>query len=319
MDEQIRHLIHAINYSLFMRLLKFSESRFYKLESSWNDFVFTDKLAINHSAAIASFLEIAESDVHQAYGAVLKSFRDIACDDMLIITIRDEHYPKQLTALKYPPAVLFMRGEPRLLANRTVAVVGTREPSEEGAKRARRAAMELTERGFTVVSGLAKGIDTAAHTATIKADGETIAVIGSPIDVAYPSENFHLQEIISNGHLLVSQFVLGQQVRPWNFPQRNNTMVGLSEATIIVEAKVEGGGAKIQGELCLKAGRKLFIMKSFVSDRVPWIHDFIRQGAIVFDNIDIVVDELERVRPDTQESKHHHSQGFAFSAVIEEF
>ncbi len=316
MNDRISHLVHAINYSLVMKLLKYSEPRFYGLESSWDELVFTDSLAINRAEKVAAILEIDSSAVEEAYRWVIESFQHAECDDIMILTIRDGNYPKQLRALKRPPPVLFLRGEASLLSKRTIAIVGTREPTEDGAKRARRAAMELTERGFTIVSGLAKGIDTAAHTATIKSDGETIAVIGAPIDVAYPQENHLLQEVIASGHLVVSQFLLGQPVRPWNFPQRNNTMVGLSEATIIVEAKTTGGGAKIQGELCLKAGRKLFVMKSFVSDQVPWIHEFIRKGAVVFDNINTVVDELNNDEELPLEKPRVIQGGSAFAASM---
>lgn len=308
------NIIHAINYSLFMRLIKYSEAVLYKYESKWDDLIFTPELLVKKASSLANQLELEPAEILTTYQNVIRTFQECRVDDLYILTIRDPSYPVLLKGVKRPPPVLFLRGEPELLSNPAVAVVGTREPTEEAIKRAQRISVELVSHGFMVVSGLAKGIDTAAHRATMKAGGQTVAVIGTPIDLAYPPENVLLQEQLAESQLVLSQFLLDQKVRPWNFPQRNKTMVGLSRATVIVEASVKGGGAKIQGELCLQAKRPLFIMKSFVSDKVPWTKEFVEQGAIVLDDLDTLLNKIGKAR-EVEENKPSRSFAFAMQAV----
>ena len=134
------------------------------------------------------------------------------------------------------PHPLYVSGDVSLLAGtRRVAVVGTRGASKEGLARARRLARELAQAGIVIVSGLAEGIDTAAHTAAIEAGGRTIAVIGTPLDRYYPPENRTLQDMIAREHLVVSQFAQGARVTGKNYLARNRTMALLSHASVIVE------------------------------------------------------------------------------------
>lgn len=165
---------------------------------------------------------------------------------------------------------LYTAGNEDLLRNRCVAVVGTREPSAMGAARARRLARELAQDGVVVVSGLARGVDTEALTAALDVGGRVIAVIGTPLEKAYPVENKRLQERIYNEHLLVSQFPPGQRVYQSNFPVRNRLMAALSDATVIVEAG-ETSGTLHQASECLRIGRWLFIARNLINDsRVTW-------------------------------------------------
>lgn len=314
MQDAKENIVHALNYSLFMQLIKYSESVLYKHESLWDELIFTPELLIKKTREIEQLLQISPDETLATYMKVIQSFQECRADDLYIMTIRDPLYPKLLKGVRRPPAVLFLRGKPSFLTSPAIAVVGTRKPSVAGVKRAQRIALELVSHGFTIVSGLALGIDTAAHRATIKAGGQTVAVIGTPIDRSYPPENALLQEQLAESHLMLSQFLLSQPIRRWSFALRNKTMVGLSQATVIVEASVEGGGAKIQGKLCLEAKRPLFIMKSFVSDKVPWTKEFVERGAIVLDDIDTLLTTIGETK---QTAERKQIGAFAFAHAMQ--
>jgi len=179
-----------------------------------------------------------------------------------------------------PEVDLFTSGSLELLRRPCVSVVGTREVSDDGWVRARRLARELAEHSVVVVSGLAKGVDTAALTGAIEAGGKVVAVIGKPINQAYPIENAELQEKIYRDHLLVSQFPVGERVFPSNFPKRNRVMAALSDASVIVEAS-DSSGTLHQASECQRLGRWLFIMKSVAEDRkLKWPARFIGKPKV---------------------------------------
>ncbi|MGO4133225.1 DNA-processing protein DprA [Rhizobium brockwellii] len=168
-------------------------------------------------------------------------------------------------------------GDIRFLEHSVVSIVGTREISEEGIRRANRLSRELAQQGVVVMSGLAKGVDSVAHKAAIEVGGKTAAVIGTPLDRAYPAENAELQSEIYTHHLLVSPFGVGEEVYRSNFPTRNRVMALLSDATVIVEAS-DTSGTLHQAAECQKNGRWLFIMKSVVDDpRLTWPRKFLDQ------------------------------------------
>ncbi len=195
-------------------------------------------------------------------------------------------YPPKLRDAKHPVELLYYRGAWELSETRCMAVVGSREPSEDGIKRAARLARELVERDFTVVSGLARGIDVAAHSAAIARGGRTIAVVGTPLGTCYPKEHLELQETIARDHLLISQVPVlrySKQAPQHNrlfFPERNATMSALTEGTIIVEAG-ETSGTLTQARAALHQGRKLFILDScFNRTDISWPARFEAEGAI---------------------------------------
>jgi DNA processing protein len=170
---------------------------------------------------------------------------------------------------------LFYAGDLELARRRSIAIVGTRKVSVEGAKRARRLAREAARAGVVVVSGLAKGVDAEALNSAIEAGGKTIAVIGTPLNQAYPAENKRLQELIYREHLLLSQFEDGTRVFPSNFPQRNRVMAAVSDATAIIEAS-DTSGTLHQAAECQRLGRWLFIAKSVVEDKtLSWPAKFL--------------------------------------------
>jgi len=195
-------------------------------------------------------------------------------------------YPDKLKDAEYPVGVLYYRGCWDFIYSRCVSVVGTRTPSQEGFCRARKLVRALVDDDFTIVSGLAKGIDHAAHQAAIDAGGRTIAVIGTPIHRAYPAENKALQEHIAREHLLISQVPVcrWQRQHPRQnrifFPERNIVISALSEATIIVEAD-EMSGTLVTARHALKQGRKLFILENcFNNTAITWPQRFLEAGAI---------------------------------------
>jgi DNA processing protein len=197
---------------------------------------------------------------------------------------RDALRPKQFTLLTGrrddPDAPVYYAGELTLLNRPAVSIVGTREVSEEGRGRARRLARELARAGILVVSGLARGVDTASHLGAIEGGGHTAAVIGTPLDKAYPAENAPLQEEIYRSHLLLTPFPVGERVYPSNFPKRNRVMAAVTDATVIVEAS-DTSGTLHQAAECGLLGRWLFIMKSVAENpHLSWPAKFIGKERV---------------------------------------
>lgn len=175
---------------------------------------------------------------------------------------------------------IYYAGDLNLLQSPCVSIVGTRDVSDEGASRARRLARELVNSGVVVVSGLAKGVDTAAHRSAVENGGRTVAVIGTPLNKAYPAENAELQALIYQRHLLLSPFQIGETTFKANFPKRNRVMAALSDATVIVEAS-DTSGTLHQAAECGKLGRWLFIMKTVAEDaRLTWPQKFIGKPRV---------------------------------------
>lgn len=195
-------------------------------------------------------------------------------------------YPLRLRDALHPVELLYYRGAWELSEMRSVAIVGSRKPSPEGEARARRLAREFVARDFAVVSGLATGIDSAAHNAALEAGGRTIAVVGTSLGQVYPAKNRKLQELIAAEHLLISQVPVlryskqGPQQNRFFFPERNKTMSALTEATVIVEAG-ETSGTLTQARAALHQGRKLFILEScFQRKDLTWPSYYEKRGAI---------------------------------------
>lgn len=183
---------------------------------------------------------------------------------------------------KHAPQTLYAEGDLALLSRGLrVSVVGSRKPTPAGLARAESFARALAERAITVVSGLAEGIDTAAHKAAIAAQGKTIAVLGTPLSEAYPKSNTALLNKIKREHLAISQFPEGYPSRPQNFPQRNRTMALISDATVIVEAS-ESSGTKHQGWEAIRLGRLVFLLENVATNPdLTWPSEMIEYGAQV--------------------------------------
>jgi DNA processing protein len=195
-------------------------------------------------------------------------------------------YPARLRDAARPIELLYLQGDWRVLAGRCVAVVGTRRPTQAGEQRARRVARRLARAGFTVLSGLAHGIDTAAHTAAIAAGGVTAAVIGTPLTVCYPPSNTGLQRLIAREFLLVSQVPMvrySRQTVDGNrlfFPERNATLAALAQATVIIEAG-DTSGTLIAARHALQQGRQVLILDDCFRDpALTWPQRLLARGAL---------------------------------------
>jgi len=195
-------------------------------------------------------------------------------------------YPSKLRDARHPVELLYYQGWWDLVSSRSVAVVGTREPSRDGQARTRKLVKALVADDFTIVSGLAKGVDTVAHTTALECGGRTMAVIGTPLSHNYPKDNAELQRDIAENYLVISQVpVLRYESQDYRynrafFPERNKTMSALTEATIIVEAG-ETSGTLIQARAALEQGRKLFILDNcFENPKLTWPAKYAKKGAI---------------------------------------
>ena len=199
---------------------------------------------------------------------------------------------------KFAPERLYVIGDDSLLrSGRRVSVVGSRAASLDAARRARKLVKALVSRNVAVVSGLAAGIDTAAHSAAIEQGGRTIAVLGTAADKAYPGANRGLHRVIASSHAVVSQFPAGSQPLRRHFPMRNRTMALISDATVIVAAG-ESSGTAHQGWEALRLGRDLLLLESLADSGFAWTEELLRYGADVLsdENLEPWLDSLpERV------------------------
>ncbi|WP_342016306.1 DNA-processing protein DprA [Methyloceanibacter caenitepidi] len=257
-----------------------------------------ERFAADKDALPSDFVPPSESE--ECTSEVLQTFDAAGVGRFGVRIHHAGDYPQKLRDAKHPVELLYFRGIWDVAETRCVAVVGSRKPSEEGVQRARMISRELVQHGFTVVSGLATGIDTAAHTAALEAGGLTVGVIGTPIHTSYPRENRQLQDEIARNYLLISQVPVLRYLRqkpPQNrlfFPERNATMSALTEATIIVEAG-ETSGTLTQARAALYQGRKLMILDScFNRPELTWPARFVEQGAIRIKTLDDIWHALDQ-------------------------
>ncbi|WP_328915490.1 MULTISPECIES: DNA-processing protein DprA [unclassified Streptomyces] len=215
-------------------------------------------------------------------------------EGMRLVTILDDDYPLYLRLVHQRPPFLFMRGD-LMEGDLRVAVVGTRRPTPEGVGHARAIAGGLAERGITVVSGLAAGIDTAAHGSALAVGGRTVAVVGTGLRRSYPTQNARLQQEIAERGLLLSQFWPDAPPSKTSFPMRNAVMSGYSLATVVVEAAYRSG-ARMQARLALEHGRRVFLMRSLMIHE--WAREYAtRPNTTVIDGPADVVRELNSLVP----------------------
>lgn len=247
-----------------------------------------DLFRSNESALPSDLVPSKESD--EMATRVVKRIRSKGVRQFGVRVHHAGEYPERLRDAAHPVELLYFRGSWDLVYSKCVAIVGTRNPTPEGIKRTRQLVSSLVEDDWTIVSGLAAGIDTAAHQAALDFGGRTIAVIGTPICDVYPRENSNLQERLAKDYLVISQVPVerySQQDYRANrafFPERNVTMSALSAATIIVEAS-DTSGTLIQARAALKQSRKLMILDScFRNHKISWPAKFAEKGAIRIEN-----------------------------------
>ncbi len=210
-----------------------------------------------------------------------------------IITFWSDKFPISLKKINDPPILLFVRGDIKEYDRFALAVVGTRNPSSYGKIIAESISRELANKGLTVVSGLARGVDTIAHSTTINASGRTLAIIGSGLDVIYPFENKKLYQRIYEHGAVITEFPMGTKPDAINFPKRNRIIAGLALGTIVVEAG-EKSGALITANLALEYNREVFaIPGNITSGKSIGCNQLIKEGAKLVQSVDDVLDELK--------------------------
>ena len=197
-----------------------------------------------------------------------------------VLSMDDTFYPRRLKEIYDPPLILYVRGNPEVLVQPGIAMVGTRHPTPYGSGMAERLASDLAAQGLVIISGMARGVDTASHRGAIAAKGKTIAVFGTGVDVIYPKENSRLSEqILALGGALISEFSLGTFAAPQNFPIRNRILSGMSVGVLVVEA-AEYSGTRITARLALEQNRDVFAVPGNVTNKNSWgPNTLIKQGA----------------------------------------
>lgn len=212
--------------------------------------------------------------------------------DISLVCLGDPDYPALLANIYKPPMVLYLKGDPGVLAKPGLAVVGSRAATPYGLKISRDLSGQLATKGLVIVSGLALGIDTAAHAGALAVGGATVAVLGCGLDVSYPKSNWRLAEQIAKSGLLVSEYRLGTQPEPFRFPARNRIISGLSLGVLVVEA-AQRSGSLITARLALDEGREVFAIPGRVdSVKSTGTHRLLQEGAKLVGGIDDILDEL---------------------------
>jgi DNA processing protein len=210
-----------------------------------------------------------------------------------LVPITDPRYPPRLRDIYDPPPTLFARGRVELMGSLMLAIVGTRRPTAYGTTAAERLARDLAAAGLTVVSGMARGIDTCAHKAVLEACGDTIAVFGCGVDQVYPVENRKLAQEIANNGLLISEFPMAAPAYPQNFPVRNRIISGMSAGVLVVEGG-EYSGSAITAKLAAEQNREIFAVPGNITSKVSWGPNLlIKQGAKLVQEWNDVVVELK--------------------------
>lgn len=240
----------------------------------------------------------------RAAGAAEEETKRIVQAGGYFLTRADDEYPERLQEIYDPPPVLWMRGDATLLKRPGIAVVGTRHPTPYGAGMAEMLSRDLAVRGMVVLSGMARGVDTAAHKGALDAGGKTVAVWGTSIDVVYPKENKKLAErIVEQGGAIVSEFAMGTFPAPQNFPIRNRILSGMSVGVLVVEAG-EYSGTRITARCAMEQNRDVYAVPGNVTNKNAWgPNTLIKQGAKLTATWEDIWEELpSEVRLQLEES-----------------
>lgn len=275
-------LVPGVGTAMFVRLLARFRTAGNVLAASRGELeeVVGPKLA----QRIAQYADVADVDAQE---------RAIEKYGVRLITLEDPAYPLRLAEIYDPPLVLFVRGDLLETDQYCMAIVGTRRATPYGIRMAEQFGRELAARGITVVSGMASGIDSAAHRGAIEAGGRTIAVLGNGVDVVYPPQNGELMDrIIANG-CVISQFSMGTKPSPGHFPFRNRIISGMSQGALIVEAPLKSG-ALITARQAAEQGREVFAVPGQIgvlNSQGP--HALIRDGAKLVETVEDILVELQ--------------------------
>ena len=229
-----------------------------------------------------------------ASAAELNRYRElISRYGISAFTLSESIYPEALKNIPDPPAILFFRGNPQCMTRKLLSMVGSRSASYIGRETAQKLAKELSDHGVSIVSGMAGGIDTAAHTGCLEGKSPTIAVTGCGLDKIYPSDNKQLHDrILDNDGLILSEYAPGEKPLGWHFPHRNRILTGLAEALILVEAKIRSG-SMTSVQHALDQGKDVFVYPG--DPRLPHFEgnrQLLREGAIFFTSSEDILGDL---------------------------
>ncbi|MDE8563105.1 DNA-processing protein DprA [Anoxybacillus rupiensis] len=227
--------------------------------------------------------------------SMIKTYRD---KNIHIVTVFDDIYPKWLKHIFAPPWVLYAKGNIEWLSScKMISMVGTRKPTEEGIRALRLLVPPLIQHDWTIVSGLALGIDAAAHQTAVQSGGKTIAVIAGGVEHIYPKQNRSLAEKLMNEHLVVSEYPPHTKPQKWQFPLRNRIISGLSLGTVVVQAK-EKSGSLITASLALEAGREVFAVPgSIFLEQADGTNQLIQMGAKLVRSSWDIMEEFSAIFP----------------------
>ena len=225
-------------------------------------------------------------------------------DNAHIVTLADSEYPQKLLEISNPPAVLYAIGNLHWLNHPSIAMVGSRSATPQGEKNAEEFAQSLCNLGLCVVSGMALGIDGAAHRGALKANGATIAVVGTGLDIVYPARHRDLAHKIAERGLIISEFPLGTPSKAQNFPRRNRLISGLSLGCLLVEANIDSGSL-ITSRLATEQGREVFAIPGSIHSPVAkGCHLLIKQGAKLVESTQDILEEIKHLLPVAKQTIH---------------
>lgn len=250
-----------------------------------------------YNSGAISFKEVLDKNdykKHKVQGEIVMNI-NLNTSKIKTIKLEDNLYPEKLRNIYAPPKTLYLLGNEELLKRKSIAIIGCRNCTRYGAENAYEFGHKLATSNICVISGLARGIDSYAHRGAIKANGKTIAVLGSGLDVIYPPENAKLyKEIIMNNGAIITEYPLGSKPEKYHFPERNRIISGLSDGILVVEAKKKSG-TMITVDFALEQGREVYAIPGNISsDSSFGTNELIKEGAIPVTNVnDIILNQFK--------------------------
>ena len=251
------------------------------------------------NASISQLREVVDDEFAQKINkgvdieAIQPTLDWLKKDNAHVVTLADKTYPQKLLEISNPPAILYAIGHLTWLNHPTIAMVGSRSATPQGEKNAEDFAQSLCDQGLCVVSGMALGIDGAAHRGALKSNGATIAVVGTGLDIVYPARHRDLAHKIAERGLILSEFPLGTPSKAQNFPRRNRLISGLSLGCLVVEANMDSGSL-ITARLAAEQGREVFAIPGSIHSPVSkGCHQLIKQGAKLVENTTDILEEIK--------------------------